>query len=118
MKPRILKKHHTRYLAEFLVECSQNEEWKKKLQSLSGEDKLDTALEGMPAEFVEDFPEVEALNLQYCVERVEYEEVPRAASSWWPVDDETHYYVAYPAQFPESEIYLAIDFDDHSECCH
>ena len=30
MKPRILKKHHSRYLAGFLVECSQNPEWTKK----------------------------------------------------------------------------------------
>ena len=57
MKPRILKKHHSRYLAEFLVECSQNPEWTKKLQGLNEENKLDTAVEGLPKEFLEDFPE-------------------------------------------------------------
>ena len=40
MKPRILKKHHSRYLAEFLVECSQNPEWTKKLQGLNEENRL------------------------------------------------------------------------------
>jgi len=118
MKPRILKKHHTRYLAEFLVECSQNPDWKKKLQGLTEENKLDTAVEGFPADFIDDFPEIDALNLQYCVERVEYSEVPRVASRWWPLEEDTHFYVAYPAAFPESSIYMAIDFDDHADCCH
>ena len=118
MKPRILKKYHTRYLAEFLVECSQNEEWKKKLQGLNDENKLDTSVEGLPADFVADFPELNGLDLQYCVERIELTEIPRAASCWWPIDDSTHFYVAYPAQFPEATLYMAIDFDDHSDCCH
>ena len=118
MKPRILKKHHSRYLAEFLVECSQNPEWTQKLQGLNEENKLDTAVEGLPKEFLEDFPEAEQYNLAYSVERVDLSEVPRAASCWWPVDEETHYYVASPTAFPEAKLYLATDFDDHSDCCH
>ena len=118
MKPRIAKKHHSRYLAEFLVEASQNPEWKKKLQSLSDETKLDTAVDGFPEYLLEDLPEISALALQYCIERVELNEVPRAASCWWPIEDDTHFYVAYPANFPETKLYMAVDFDDHSECCH
>jgi hypothetical protein len=118
MKPRILKKHHTRYLAEFLVECSQNPQWSSKLQQLNDENKLDTAIDGFPAELIEDFPEIESLNLQYCIERVALEEVPRAAACWWPIEQDTHFYVAYPAAFPETSLYMAVDFDDHSGCCH
>ena len=117
-KARIIKKHHTRFLADFLVECSQDEVWKGKMQKLGLEDKLDTAVEGYPQEFVEVFPEAQQYELQYCVERLELADIPRAACCWWPIEEDTHYYVAYPAQFPESSIYMAIDFDDHSECCH
>lgn len=116
-KPRIIKKKHVTYLGEFLIECSQDDAWKTKMQGLTLEDKLDTAIEGFPAEFEEVFPETKAMALQYCIERVEFADIPRAASCWWPVDETTHYYVAYPAQYPESTLYMAIDFDDHSECC-
>ena len=117
-KPRIVKKLHTRYLADFFVEVSQDPEWEKKLQALQTEDKLDTAETGFPAEFFNWFPEAETLNLQYCIERVELADVPRAASCWWPMDEHTHFYMAYPAQFPQSAIYMAIDFHgDHGHCC-
>ncbi len=115
---RIIKKQHTRYLPDFFVEVSQDPEWEKKLQALQVEDKLDTADSGFPAEFLTWFPEAQALNLNYCIERVEYADIPREASCWWPVDEHTHYYMAYPAQFPQSSIYMAIDFHgDHSDCC-
>jgi hypothetical protein len=114
---RIIKKKHSTYLGEFLIESSQDEAWKQKMQALTLEGKLDTAIEGFPAEFVEAFPETADMNLQYCIERVELADVPRAAACWWPVDDATHYYVAYPAQFPQATLFMAIDFDDHSECC-
>lgn len=116
-KARIVKKLHGRYLAEFLLECSQDEEWKKKLQSLNEENRLETAVEGLPPAFIEDFPETTEMSLEYSVERLSLEEVPRAASCWWPVDEQTHFYVAYPAQFPEKRLYMAVDFDDHSDCC-
>lgn len=114
---RIIKKRHTNYLGDFLVDVSQDESWKKKLQALQIEDKLDTAQEGFPEYFAQSFPETEAMQLQYCVERVNLDDVPRAAACWWPIEENTHYYIAYPAQFPRASIYMAIDFDDHSDCC-
>lgn len=114
---RITKKKHSTYLGEFLIESSQDEAWKKKMQALTIEGKLDTAIEGFPVEFVAFFPETEAMKLQYCIERVELADIPRAAACWWPADDSAHYYVAYPAQYPAATLYMAIDFDDHAECC-
>ncbi len=115
---RIVKKQHTRLLAEFFVDVSQDAEWEKKLQALQIEDKIDTAEAGFPAEFADFFPEAEAQKLQYCIERVNLEDVPRAASCWWPIEENTHYYMAYPAQFPQATIYMAIDFNgDHADCC-
>ncbi|WP_430462077.1 hypothetical protein ACQUQU_04625 [Thalassolituus sp. LLYu03] len=115
---RIVKKHHTRLLAEFLVEVSQDAEWEKKLQALQVEDKLNTSEAGFPEEFLKWFPEAETLKLEYSIERVELADVPRAASCWWPLEDNTHYFMAYPAQFPQSAVYMAIDFHgDHQDCC-
>jgi hypothetical protein len=115
---RIVKKHHTRYLGEFLVDVSQDEGWKQKLQQLKIEDKLDTTEQGFPAYFTDCFPETVGMELQYCIERVNVEDIPRAASCWWHIDDNTHCYMAYPAQFPRAAVYMAIDFDDHSQCCN
>ena len=117
MKPRILKKIHNRFLAEFLVEASQSDDWKKKLQTLNDENKLDTSVEGFPFELLEYCPEVEAFQLEYSIERVALADVPRAASCWWPIEQDTHFYVAYPTAFPETKLYMAVDFDDHSSCC-
>ena len=115
---RIIKKLHTRYLADFFVECSQDEDWSKKLRGLKIEDKLNTAEEGFPEFFTDCFPETGSMGLEYSVERVNYADVPRGASCWWPVEANTHYYIAYPTQFPQSSIYMAIDFHDgHEECC-
>ncbi|MFC3681065.1 hypothetical protein [Bacterioplanoides pacificum] len=114
---RIIKKRHTNYLGDFLLDVSQDESWKNKLQQLTIEGKLDTAEDGFPAYFTDSFPETVGMQLHYCIERVNLDDVPREAACWWPVDESTHYYVAYPAQFPSAAIYLAIDFDDHSECC-
>ncbi|MAK92113.1 MAG: hypothetical protein CMI08_09570 [Oceanospirillaceae bacterium] len=115
---RIVKKKHTRFLADFMVEVSQDAEWEKKLQALQIEDKLNTAEAGYPTEFLQWVPEAEADNLQYSIERVELADIPREASCWWPVDDNTHFYMAYPSEYPQSSIYMAIDFHgDHSDCC-
>jgi len=115
---RIEKKKHTRFLADFFVEVSQDPEWEKKLQALKIEDKLNTAEEGYPQEFLQWVPEAEKNNLQYSIERVELEDIPREASCWWPMDDSTRFYMAYPSEFPQSAIYMAIDFHgDHSDCC-
>jgi len=46
---RIVKKQHTRLLAEFFVDVSQDAEWEKKLQALQIEDKIDTSEAGFPA---------------------------------------------------------------------
>ncbi|WP_221797974.1 hypothetical protein [Oceanobacter mangrovi] len=112
---RITKKQHTRLLGDFLIECTQDSAWEGKLKALSDENKIDTSVDGFPAAFLADFPEAEYQKLHYCIERVEYAEVPRAASCWWPVDAETQYFMAYPADFPQSQVYMAIDFD---ECDH
>ena len=99
---RIVKKKHTRFLADFMVEVSQDAEWEKKLQALQIEDKLNTAEAGYPTEFLQWVPEAEADNLQYSIERVELADIPREASCWWPVDDNTHFYMAYPSEYPQS----------------
>lgn len=112
---RIIKKRHTNYLGEFLLDASQDESWKKQLQELKIEDKLDTAEQGFPADFNAFFPETATMALQYCIERVNLEDVPRAASCWWPTDEATHYYIAYPAAFPRTAIFMAIDFDGSSD---
>lgn len=114
---RIIKKQHTRYLGDFLIDASQDESWKQKLQQLKIEDKLDTTNEGFPADFSNYLPETTGMDLKYSIERVGLEDIPRVASCWWPVDDNTHYYMAYPTEFPRSAIYMAIDFDDHGDCC-
>ncbi|KZZ41926.1 hypothetical protein A3759_10740 [Thalassolituus sp. HI0120] len=114
---RIIKKRHTIYLGEFLVDASQDKSWKKKLQELKIEDKLNTSEIGFPSDFNAFFPETVGMELQYCIERVNLEDVPRAASCWWPVDEATHFYMAYPAGFPQTSIFMAIDFEEHSDCC-
>lgn len=115
---RIIKKQHTRYLPEFFVEVSQDPEWEEKLQALQIEDKLNTTEAGFPQEFLKWFPETQAMNLEFCIERVDLADVPRAAACWWPIEENTHFYMAYPAQFPQSSIYMAIDFHgDHQDCC-
>lgn len=111
---RIQKKLNSRYLAEFLVDCSQDAEWKEALRTLELEDKLDTAERGFPNSFHRYFPETQKMPLQFCVERLELADVPRAASCWWPSEANeagTQYYMCYPAQFPQAVIYLAMDFD-------
>jgi len=118
---RILKKYHSRLIADFFVECTHDKEWEGKLKGLSDENKIDTAIDGFPADFLSEYPEAELQKLHYCIERVEYAEVPRAASCWWPLEDGTEYFMAYPADFPQSQIYMAIDFDDcdhHEGCGH
>lgn len=115
---RIVKKLHSRYLADFFIECSQDLEWEKKLRELKIEDKLNTAEAGFPENFQAFFPETAGMNLEYSVERVTLADVPRAASCWWPVEENTHYYMAYPTQFPQTSIFMAIDFTDgHEHCC-
>lgn len=120
MNKRIAKKKHTLYLGEFLIEVSQDKVWIEKLKSLDSEAKLDTAVEGMPAGFIANFPEVEAMNLQYSLEPVDVSEVPRAASCWWEVDKTTRCYLAYPSDFPRTKLYMAVDFELEAEsgCCH
>lgn len=108
---RIIKKVHTRYLADFLVEASQDAVWAKKMHDLGLEDKLNTSEAGFPEVFVGLFPEVQGMLLEYSIERVNLADVPRRASSWWPVEPGTSYFMAYPTQFPQSAIYMAIDFD-------
>lgn len=115
---RILKKWHTRYLADFMTECTYDAAWEERLKNLKVEDKLNTAELGFPEEFTLFFPETQGMNLQYCLERVELKDIPRSASCWWPTSENTHFFMAYPAQFPQSPIYMAIDFHgDHAECC-
>lgn len=116
---RITKKLHTRYLADFFIEASQDQHWGKKLQALTIEGRLNTAEDSFPEHFVAFFPETQGMELAYSIERVRYEDVPRSASCWWPLEDNTHYYIAYPNEFPQVAIYMAIDFDDHhhGECC-
>jgi hypothetical protein len=113
---RITKKHHTRFLADFFIECTQDEAWENKLRTLEIEGKLNTATDGFPEVFADLYPETVGLNLQYCVERVDYASVPRAASCWWPVDADTQYFMCYPADFPQSALYMAIDFHAAHQC--
>lgn len=108
---RITKKKHTRFMADFLIECTQDSVWKAKLAQLEGEQKLDTVVEGMPAMFSRDFPEAAEMNLQYCIEPIDYDDVPRKASRWWPKEENARYFMCYPARFPESALYLAFDLD-------
>lgn len=108
---RILKKWHTRYLADFLIECTHDELWEAKLKVLDTESKLDTAVDGFPVAFSEFYVETDGMNLQYCIERVQYTDVPRASSCWWPQDEKIQYFMCYPAQFPQAAIYMAIDFE-------
>jgi hypothetical protein len=113
-KARIEKKLHTRYQAEFLFECSQDPQWAAKLQALEGEQVLESAQEGMPADLLAAFPELDTMALNYCIERVELNEVPRDASCWWPLEEGTQFFLCYPARFPQAALYLAVDFDDHA----
>lgn len=117
---RIQKKKHTNLLADFLIEASQDPEWAKKLQALALEDKLDTSELGFPELFTVFFPETKKMNLEYSLERVNYADVPREASSWWPLEEEdtTSYFIAYPTQFPQSVVYMAIDFDEAHDHAH
>ena len=113
---RIQKKKHTNLLADFFIEASQDPEWSKKMKEMGLEDKLDTSALGYPEFFDGFFPEAQSMELEFSIEKINYADVPRSASSWWPVDETTTYFVAYPTQFPQSSIYMAIDFDE--EHCH
>ncbi len=117
---RIQKKKHTNFLADFLVEASQDTDWAEKMKDLALEGKLDTSELGFPEFFNGYFPETKEMNLEFSIERVSYADIPRSASSWWPgeVEGTTSYFVAYPTQFPQSSIYMAIDFDDEHEHDH
>lgn len=108
---RIQKKKHTNYLADFFIEASQDAEWTKKMKEMSLEDKLDTSVLGFPEFFSGFFPETKEMNLEYSIEKVNYADVPRSASSWWPLEDNTTYFVAYPTAHPAAAIYMAIDFE-------
>ncbi|MCY0964674.1 hypothetical protein [Parathalassolituus penaei] len=110
---RITKKYHTRFLADFFVECTHDAAWEAKLKGLELEGKLDTAVEGFPEVFGDMYPETDGMNLHYCIERVELAAIPRAASCWWPISAETEFFMCYPADFPQSAVYMAIDFEDH-----
>ena len=110
---RITKKLHTRYLADFFIEVSQDAQWNAKLQELGKEARINTSEVGFPENFVGFFPETETMDLSYSIERLELNDVPRSAACWWPVDEGTQYYMAYPTNFPQATIYMAIDFDDH-----
>jgi len=110
--PRIRKKIHNRYVADFLIEFIQDDVWKQKLLQLS-EDKalaeatmLDTALEGMPDAFAALFP---GPSLHYCIEALEWGDVPRKVSRGWPDDASSRYFMCYPFEFPGSPLYLSID---------
>jgi len=98
-------------MADFLIECTQDEGWKQKLSQLSEEGKLDTALEGMPVMFEDVFPEALGMNLQYCIESIQLADVPRRASRWWPNEEGAQYFMCYPSAFPESALYLCIDLN-------
>lgn len=108
---RIIKKLHSRYLADFIVEASQDPEWAKKMHDLSLEDKLDTAELGFPEFFAGFFPEVGGMELKYSIERINLADIPRSSSCWWPIEKGTSYFVAYPSEFPQTTVYMAIDFD-------
>ena len=106
------KKYHTRLLGEFLIDSSRDEKWLQKLKDLTIEGKLDTNIDGYPAAFERDFEEVHQYALHYCIERVDLSDIPRQASCWWPTEEQCHYYMAYPADFPRSAIFLAMDFEN------
>lgn len=114
-KLRIVKKLHTRYLADFFIEASQDPQWSAKLQGLSAEERINTSEAGFPEHFVNFFPETEGMELAFSIERLELAEVPRSASSWWPIEEGTQYFMAYPSSFPEASLYMAIDFDHNHD---
>lgn len=108
---RIIKKIHTRYLGDFLIEASQDTSWAQKMHDLTLEDKLNTSEAGFPEVFSGLFPEASYYQLEYSIERVNLTDIPRDAAAWWPVEPGTSYFMAYPTQFPQVAIYMAIDFD-------
>ena len=69
------------------------------MHDLGLEDKLNTSEAGFPEVFVGLFPEVQEMLLEYSIERVNLADVPRRASSWWPVEPGTSYFMVYPTQF-------------------
>ena len=112
-KPRLEKKLHTRYQADFLFECSQDPVWAEKLKNLEDGQALESAMDGLPQDFVALFPETEEMLLNYCIERVELADVPRPASCWWPIAEGTQFLFCYPAPFPQAARYFAVHIDDH-----
>lgn len=112
-KPRVTKKLHTRFLIDFFIESTQDQDWNQKLKDLAIEERINTSESGFPANFQGFFPETKTMDLAYSIERVELNAVPREASSWWPIEEGTQYYMAYPTNFPQAAVYLAIDFDEH-----
>lgn len=112
-KPRVVKKIHNRYLIDFFIEATQDQAWNKQLQELAIEGRINTSENGFPENFAGFFPETQNMGLTYSIERIELADVPREASCWWPIEEGTQYYMAYPTSFPQAAIYLAIDFDEH-----
>lgn len=112
-KARITKKLHTRFLIDFFIEATQDHDWNHKLENLAIEGRINTAEDGFPENFLGFFPETKSMDLNYSIERVELVNIPREAACWWPIEEGTQYYMAYPTNFPQAAIYLAIDFDEH-----
>ncbi len=107
--PRITKKKHSRYQADFLIECTQSPEWIEKLKTLTEEGRLDTALDGFPDDFFAMYPETTSMALHYGIEKITYSDVPRQASRRWPSEEGAHYFLCYPMDFPQAALYMSVD---------
>ncbi|MDF1764556.1 MAG: hypothetical protein P1U57_14200 [Oleibacter sp.] len=114
---RIRKKFHTNFLGDFLIEASQDEAWQGHLKKLPMDERIGSDDLGYPQEFAALADYAILPPLSYSVERVALKDIPRRVSCWWPIEENTHYYLCYPTEFPKTQLYLAIDFDDHSDCC-
>lgn len=117
--PRISKKVHSRFLAEFCVEASQDKAWCEALSKLAVGESISTSEKSWPEDFEELFEEVNLDALTYGVTRVALDEVPREASAWWPADAKAHYFKFSPKDFPQTKLYMMIDcFEESDSCCH
>lgn len=115
---RIKKKVHSRFLADFCVEASQDEKWLAALAKLSVNDVVSTEQQGWPEDFSEIYAEVNIEKLSYQAARVTLDDVPRQASCWWPTDEKAHYFKFAPVEFPNSSIFMMIDCFDEQNCAH
>lgn len=83
MNRRIDKKIHKRYLADILVESTQDEFLINELENMEINQTIELKIGILPKGFKKLKPDAAKYKLSYCEKRINYSSVPKTDSSWW-----------------------------------